>query len=48
MVIHGKGAGPRIESATLSKPPADGNIQRRNTTMAKMKKKHKKKKAAKK
>jgi hypothetical protein len=25
MVIHGKGMGPRTKSATLSKPPAEGN-----------------------
>jgi hypothetical protein len=48
IVIHGKGAGPRTKSATLSRPPADGNTHQRITIMAKMKKKHKKKKAAKK
>jgi hypothetical protein len=48
MVGYGKGTGPRIKSATLHQPPADGNTQRRITHMAKMRKKHKKKKAAKK
>jgi len=48
IVVHGKGAGPRTTSATLSRPPADDNTHQRITTMAKMKKKGKAKKAAKK
>jgi hypothetical protein len=46
--IHGKRTSPRTKSATLSRPPTDGNTHQRITTMAAMKKKKKAKKAAKK
>jgi hypothetical protein len=48
MFTHGKGTGPRTKSATLRRPPTDGNTHQRITTMATMKKKKKSKKAAKK
>ena len=48
MLIHGQGAGPRIKSATLSKPPADEQRSTQRITIMAMKKKSKKKKAAKK
>jgi hypothetical protein len=48
IVIHGQGAGSRTKSATLSKPPADGQHSTQRITIMAMKKKAKKKKAAKK
>jgi hypothetical protein len=44
--VRGRAQGPK--SATLSRPPTDGNTHQRITTMAAMKKKKKAKKAAKK